>query len=119
MKITIDIDEVKLWEAVWGSDGSGVTYWCSHIRQPDGSDIDLWVNDENGQLVGNPQDMKLRDAEDGTWHTVTLAQLVEAYGKALSNGETHCGVSLSLDDSDECFGDIVLQYAVFGEMIYG
>jgi hypothetical protein len=122
-EVTTSIDMSDLWEAVWGSDGSGVTYWCTKIRKPDGGDIDLWVNNEAGELVGNPQDFMLQSYDeshdDYEWHTITLRQLADAYGKALNNGETHCGVSLSFDDSDACFGDIVLQYACFGEMIYG
>ena len=118
---TVDVNE--LWESVWGSDGSGITYWCTKIRQADGESIDLWVQDDKGNLVGNPQDFMLEvydEAQDESeWHTITLRQFVDAYGKALSAGETHCGVSLSYEDADACFGDIVLQYACFGEMVYG
>ena len=121
--VTTTIDMSELWEAIWGSDGSGVTYWCDKIRKPDGGDIDIWVNNEAGELVGNPQDFMLQVFDeshgDTEWHTVTLQQLADAYAKALSAGETHCGEGLSLADADECLGDIVLQYACFGEMIYG
>ena len=122
-EVTTTVDIMDLWEAIWGSDGSGVTYWCQKVRDADKNSIDLWVNDDKDSLVGNPQDFMLQSYDEGedelTWHTITLQHLAESYAKALSNGETHCGVSLSFDDADACFGDIVLQYACFGEMIYG
>jgi hypothetical protein len=122
-EVTTTIDMSELWEAVWGSDGAGIIYWCEMIRDANKGSIDLWVNNEAGELVGNPQDFMLQsyDESDGevTWHSITLRQLADAYGKALSAGETHCGESLSMADADACFGDIVLQYACFGEMLYG
>jgi len=120
MNINMDIpvDLVDLWEKVWGSDGAGITYWCDMIRQPDGSDIDLWVKGEDGYLVGNPQDFKLHLAEEDEWKTITLRELAAAYLKAKYAGVTHCGGD-SLDDDDACVGDLILQYALFNEIIYG
>jgi hypothetical protein len=54
------------------------------------------------------------------WHDVSLKQLANGYARALNNGVKHCGgYALDTEDPDSCFGDIVLQHAVFGEMIYG
>lgn len=119
--ITKEVSFVELWEAIWGSDGSGITYWVSHIRQPDGSDIDLWVKDANGRLVGNPQDFKVYDFEEEKWHTCSLAQLAKGYELAVSQNLRHCGGSITgdLDDADECSGDQIIQMAIFGELIYG
>ena len=123
MDTTINVDVVDLWEAVWGSDGSGILYWCDTVRDINGSSIALWRESPSGYIVGNPQDFMLREFDESQdeyhWHKITMGDLVDAYGKALAAGERHCGVGLNVDDSDECFGDIVLQYACFGEMVYG
>jgi hypothetical protein len=114
---TKEVSYDDLWEAIWGSDGTGITYWCSKIRKPDGSDIDLWLKGEGEySLLPNPQDFKLYE-----WHTVTLDHLADAYRKAVEDKVRHCGTCevADLDDADACTGDVLLQLAVFGEVIYG
>ena len=122
MTISKEVSYDDLWESIWGSDGSGSTYWCSKIRKPDGSDIDLWLKEDGAHsLKPNPQDFKLYDCEEGQWHLVTLNALAGAYRKAVEEDLHHCGyypVS-NLEQADECVGDIILQLAVFGEIIYG
>lgn len=115
--VTIDVDMLELWGAVWGSDGAGINYWCSKIRDIDGGDIALWVGED---MDPNPQPFTIYDHEADEWYDVSLLNLANGYARALNEGARHCGTySLSMDDPDSCFGDIVLQYAVFGEMIYG
>ena len=109
-----------LWEAVFGSDGAGQVYWSSMIRNAEGQDIDLWITNAEGELVGNPQDFKVYEDEEDKWHTVTLEDLRAGFEKALNEGNTHCGGhALDIEDADACFGDIVVQYATFGELVYG
>jgi hypothetical protein len=112
--VKVDIDE--LWESIWSDDGGGITYWCDAIRKTDGSGIDLWKVDED--YAPNPSAFKL--LSDGKWHKVTLEQLADAYIKVKQLGLMHCGnYPIDIEDPDACFGDTVLQYAVFGEMVYG
>jgi hypothetical protein len=113
--VTIDIDMLKLWEAVWGSDGAGSTYWCSEIRDIDGESIHLWTP----EWKPNPQDFCVYDHEAEEWHDVSLKQLANGYAKALNESAGHCGTRLDIEDPDACVGDIILQYAVFGELTYG
>lgn len=115
--VTMEIDIDEVWSSFWCSDGAGVSYWASKIRKPDGEGISMWV-EKNGELAPNPQDFKVYDMEQQNWHTVTLQQLALGYATAKAKGATHCG-GCSLDDSDACVEDIILQYAIFGEMIYG
>ena len=119
--ITKEISYNDLWDALWGSDGTG-SPWCSKIRKPDGSDIDLWVKGEGEHsLVANPQDMKVYDRYEEKWHIVTLDQLADAYRKIAEQKVMHCGTYevANLEDPDACTGDFILQYAVFGELVYG
>ena len=109
-----------LWEAIFGSDGAGQVHWSSEIRNAEGQDIDLWITNAEGDSIGNPQDFKVYEDEEDKWHTVTLEDLRVGFEKALNEGTTHCsGHPLDIEDNDACFGDIVVQYAVFGELIYG
>lgn len=117
---TVTFTVGELWEAVFGSDGAGMVYWSSEIRNENGEDIDLWIDDANGESVTNPQNFRVYEDEEEKWHDVSLEQLRVGFEKAMINNETHCGGhTLDLEDPDACFGDIVIQYAVFGELIYG
>ena len=116
IEVSVQVSVSELWDAVWGSDGAGMTYWATDIRQIDGKPISLWTKPD---FEPNPQDFKIYDQEQDLWHTVTLDQLAQGYQKALNAGQHHCGnYALSLDDPDACFGDLVIQYAVFGELTY-
>jgi hypothetical protein len=114
IETTVDINE--LWEAVWGSDGIGMD-WCSAVRTIDKKGIKLWTDD----FEPNPQDFRVYDQYEEKWIDITLEQLVKGYQQALQEKATHCGDYLvaNLDDPDACTGDILLQYAAFGELIYG
>lgn len=118
MKIPVimNVDMSELWGSVWGSDGAGSSYWCSEIRTIDQKPIDLWTK----TLDPNPQDFSIYDYQEDQWHDISLHNLAQAYANALNDNAGHCGGhTLDIQDPDACFGDIVLQYAVFGEMIYG
>lgn len=109
----------ELWEAVFGSDGSGMTYWAPKIRKQNGHGIDLWIM-KDGELTPNPQDFKVFDIEENKWHFVSVEDLRLGFEKALAKGQTHCGnYPLDIEDNDACFGDMVVQYAIFGELVYG
>ena len=76
-----------------------------------------WVNAPDGlpaaqyatQLLLEGKTLALYDTEDedGIWE-LTLDMLLKGIGMAMSNGE---------DIEDEC--DSVMQYALFGELVYG
>jgi len=115
--LTTEVSLPELWEAIWGCDGAGMTYWSSKVRKPDGKGISLWTKPD---YEPNPQDFMLWDDYEEKWHTITLEQLANGYLLALTKGQKHCGgYSLDLEDPDACFGDLVCQYAIFGEVVYG
>jgi hypothetical protein len=117
---TVTFTVGELWEAVFGSDGAGMVHWSTEIRNENGEDIDLWIDDASGESVTNPQNFRVYEDEEEKWHNVSLEQLRIGFEKAMIENATHCGGhTLDLEDNDACFGDIVVQYAVFGELIYG
>lgn len=114
----VDVNILEVWEMLWGCDGAGFNYWVGKVRQLDGEGISVWVKNEQGDLVGNPQGFTVYDGESDEWHTVTLEKLAKGYAQARAEGVTHCG-GCALDDGDACVEDILMQYAIFGEMVYG
>jgi hypothetical protein len=119
MTITKTFTVGQLWEAVFGCDGAGMVYWSNKIRKQNGHDIDLWIQ-ENGELQPNPQAFKVWDLEEEKWHKVSVEDLRIGFEKAIAKGQTHCGsYPLDVEDYDACFGDMIIQYAIFGELVYG
>lgn len=122
VSVEVEVDVAKVWEDVWGNDGQGFAYWCSAVRpagEPDGEfhaftdtvkDVSDWTP--------NPHDFMVYDGEGDEWHTVTVEALVRGWVKARNAGLTHCG-GCSLDDGDACTEDMYLQYAIFGELVFG
>lgn len=119
--VTKEVKYSTLWDALWGSDGSGMSYWCDMIRQADGGDIDLWLANPDGYPIPNVQDFKVHDAEEDKWHTVTLEDLARAYRHAEQHNLTHCGsyAITDLEQADSCTGDTLIQLAIFNEVVYG
>lgn len=54
-------------------------------------------------------------------YTLTLDDVVKAFGKAVDTKATHCGGCRidDLDDPDACTGDWLIQQAIYGEEVYG
>jgi hypothetical protein len=122
MKIQVEteVDVNALWEAVWGCDGKGMTYWSSKVRKPNGQDINLFKRLSPVDFVPNPQNFKVRDDIEKKWHLVTLEDLAKGYVLAKENNQKHCFTfDLDLEDYDACFGDMVIQYAIFEKLVYG
>jgi hypothetical protein len=64
------------------------------------------------------------DDDEGTFGgkaTVTVEDLAKAYSQILRDNKHHCGepVTTEIDEWDSCVSDYVLQYALFGKLIYG
>lgn len=119
VSVTKEFTVEELWEAVFGCDGAGMVYWSPKIRKQNGHGIDLWKK-ENGELKANPQNFKVWDIYEEKWHFVTVEDLRLGFEKALAKGQTHCGsYPLDIEDADACFGDMIIQYAIFGELVYG
>jgi hypothetical protein len=106
MKIEINTEE--FWEALTGSDFSTCQDFIKGIE---------------GETLQTPSPLNfthLNKDDNGESETyLTVSQMKTAYIKALINGESHCGESLNLDDPDACFANIVLQYAIYGEVVFG
>ena len=116
----VDVDIEKVWDAVWGNDGQGFAYWVSAVRARNGDDFYAHKNMDRdvSKWLPNPHDFKVFDSVEGVWHQVTTYALAKAWVDARQAGLTHCG-GCSLDDPDACTEDIFLQYAVFGDVVYG
>jgi hypothetical protein len=120
--VEVEVDVDRVWKDVWGNDGMGFAYWVTAVRpagEPDGA-FYAWKDTSKpvDDWEPNPHDFMVYDGEGDEWHTVTIEQLVNGWVKVRNSGLTHCG-GYSLDDFDGCVEDYYLQYAIFGELVFG
>ena len=116
MKININIDRTPehIWSSICGSAWETWSWW--QYLNYDGGDwdkpCDLWI------LVTDPyMDEYSLEAYDVLSAKVTLPDLV----RALEELSDHAQIMDCLinDDFDAVYGDVVMQQAIFGEIIYG
>lgn len=114
ISVTTEYTKQDIWNALVGSDFAGLTYWVQLI------------SDKDGYGIGNtPTDIYINHTEPTTGDTtqaiITPEMIYKSFGKLLLSNTTHCGnYSLSdLDDSDSCFADLVLQHALFNQIVFG
>jgi hypothetical protein len=113
VQVTREYEESAIWEALIGSDFIGLNHWVSTME------CDL--EDEFA-----PFSVTHRSAKDDDWEitTVTKDMIIAGFTRAIQDGYKHCG-GLPIfygeygDDYDACFADIVLQCAIFGDVVYG
>lgn len=111
MSVTIkrEIDEEEFWSSILGSTEFINEWWLSVRYRGDATwevpgTVTLTIEGEDGEPVTK---------------SLTIHDLVEAYEIAVSKPYYHCGNKIDIDDMDECASDIVLQIAMFGDVVYG
>lgn len=106
-RVEIEIEDLTLWDGVFGSGATTFSWWWD---------------------VENKGDYKARitaESPNGTAFVrlVTVNALGRALSKALAEGyvDACTGNPIPVDPTewDACVGDVVLQLAVFDEVVYG
>jgi hypothetical protein len=101
----------EVWENVVGGHSG---YWANSFRNLTGGGVQ-WYRDEH-YAEPNPQTFKVH--ADDEWHIVTPEALVNAYNELKRDGWEHCD-GCDIDEEDGCTGDAILQWAIFGDLVYG
>lgn len=112
VKVTKTYDYEDIWEALSGSDFVGCEYWITEMDSSEGEE-------------GRPFPVTHLNPEGEEKELVTTMvskeMIIEGFRKAVVEGATHCyGYPIEdLEDYDGCFPFQVLQYAIFGKLIFG
>lgn len=89
----------------------GVSYWAGEAKvTKDGKDVkaenfDGWTS----EALPKGFDVAIWDAEEEKWHTLTLEKLLEGLSKR---------TSFDPEQYDSADGDAIIQYALFGKLVY-
>lgn len=109
--VSLDVNAEDLWSSTFGSGWEHGYAWVN-CKFLDGAS---W---EKPGLAS----LKYRDVNDEDnilETTISVKDLARGYSLALKNHFHHCGSPISLDDQDACSSDAILQFAVYGELVFG
>lgn len=104
----------ELWSNVFGSEGESWSWWLA-MRYSKGAD---W--DKIGEVtltVENPDEPEGLGVNPIT-KTLTISDVAAAYAKAIAGGYKIIPINPE-DGLDAMSADVVLQYAVLGDVVYG
>jgi hypothetical protein len=108
-EVTLTFNSEEVWEAVTGSGFAHTKYWINFVE------LETWRRPCAITIT--------HETEEGgeTVTTIEPARLFEAFGELVKTNFGHCGgYNLAdLDNADACHGDLVLQQAIFGKIIFG
>jgi hypothetical protein len=107
--VCITYDFNKVWGALTGCDFVGCNYWIKSMNCD-------WKKQEEFPVT------HLRKSGNSYTRTiVTIDMIKKGFTKAIANNAMHCGkyIIADLEDYDACFAPVILQYAIFGEVIFG
>ena len=109
----------------------GINYWCSRYDVPKNMDIESFITDEdreeaNGDLLyvekvgfalanGGKVKFLVDENNDGSetkWYTLTISKLKRGIGLYTKIG------SANPEDWDATSSDCIIQYALFGELVF-
>jgi hypothetical protein len=93
----------------------GINYWCDEVKvdsYPEGAEF-------ASDCVSRGGVIEIHDFDSG-WHTLDLKKFIDGLSEYLNNEDfgVH-NAEVLLDDYDAGDADIIVQLALFGEVMYG
>jgi len=108
----------KLWSAVFGSAFETMPWWKA-LKFVD-CDWDQMPTNLVGHVRVGIDDPEFEEGEKIQFEDIRIEHLVKGLEICIEKGYHHCGIPISVDlDYDSCAGDVILQCAIFGELVYG
>jgi hypothetical protein len=105
---------MDVWSCIWGVPRR--PDWIDRVSTP--TEETVFV--EGVRWNDLPQPFFIHDIGGNTSELINPKDLVKALDEARLKGWGHCGgYVLNTENSDACFGDLILQQAAFGELVYG
>ena len=108
-----DIDDIMV-----GALEGGITYWCDKAEVVQ----DEYYGEYASEQISRGGSLRLHDCEDDVWHELDLEKFLNGFALACNNGYAD---DWYLEDGIDCCmidaiaADIIVQYSLFGEVLYG
>ena len=96
----------------------GITYWCSSAEVVGGKYLGEYASDQ----ISRGGSLRLYDAEEDKSYELTKYKFVTGFALACRDGyldEAFDGDGFDTGEIDAELADVIVQYALFGEVVYG
>lgn len=98
----------------------GITYWCADVDVVGGEYLGTYASEQ----ISRGGSLYLYDAENEETHTLTLIKFLNGIKLWAEFGGDPCNAiqgngTLDTADIDAEIADMIIQYAIFGEVIFG
>lgn len=111
-----DIDDIMC-----GALESGITYWCSRAKV-----VGEYLGEYGHEQIARGGKLELHDREEDKVHTLDLEKLLNGI-KLYAQNPVGCNCLEQVDghleidccNADAVVCDAIIQYALFGEVVYG
>lgn len=112
----IEIEPVDIDDIMCAALEGGITYWCDSAK-PVGTHYAEYMSEQ----ISGGGSLLLHDNEDDVWYELTLEKFLDGLKLFLIENGLHYvqdGI-LMVSDIDAADADCIIQYALFGEIIFG
>ncbi len=117
IKKTLNITDEQIDDIMCTALEGGIAYWCSEA-QPVGEYLGEWAHEQ----IARGGRLTLTDSEEGTTHELDKEKLLKGLELYLTNGgdaEIVREGTIDTCEVDAIAVDEIVQYALFGEVVYG
>lgn len=118
-EITIKLTEEDIDDIMCGALEGGVTsIWCSKVEV-----CGAYLGEYASEQISRGGELWFYETEDDAWHKLTLSKFFEGFKRWVEEGgDVYNAVSGGTVDTcniDAMCADAIIQYALFGDVIYG
>ena len=95
----------------------GITYWCKYAEV-----VGEFLGNMASEQISRGGALKLYDAESDETYELTLIKFLRGFQQYLEEANQisrDASGHMNMDDIDADAADIIIQYAIFSEMVYG
>ena len=107
---TIEISDEDIDNIMCDALEGGITYWCCAAKVV-GEYLGEYVSDQ----ISRGGEIILFDSEDDETYTLNREKFLNGVKLAIEQGD----FSGDFEDADSATADIIVQYALFGEIVFG
>lgn len=119
VKRNVNVTEEDIDDIMCSALEGGITYWCYKAKV-----VGDYLGEYASEQISRGGALKLYDCENGDIHELTLEKLLNGIKLAINGNyyadyEWHYGDKLDTCQVDADVADVIVQLALFQEVIYG